>query len=302
MPVYNEEKYIVEAIESLLSQTYKDFTFFISDNNSTDKTSEICQNYAKEDKRIIYIKHPKNKGSFFNFKYVLDRANTPFFMFCGGHDKWHPQFIEKLLPIIERENLALVYPKSQEIKIDGTVGEIYEDNYTTTEINKSADRYLYFLRRVGKCNIFHGIWRTRILKNCYLKPVVGFDIIILAHAALMGKFKQQKDIFFFRRTVRKEKNKYLEQISRIIGKQHRKNTIVFLLKSQFIFENIRMLYQKNSSISIASKLLLSIKTIHIWAIRFYIKPFSIKIIKKILPNKFYLILKNKIKTNKHLLR
>lgn len=113
MPVYNEEDYIGEAIVSLLSQTYKDFILIISDNASTDRTPEICKHYAAKDKRIIFVRHAQNKGGFFNFKYVLDKANTPFFMWCGGHDKWDPQFAEKLFSLIQNEDLILVYSQTR---------------------------------------------------------------------------------------------------------------------------------------------------------------------------------------------
>ena len=52
MPVYNGEKYIKGAIDSLLAQTFTDFELIISDNCSTDKTSQICNEYALKDSRI----------------------------------------------------------------------------------------------------------------------------------------------------------------------------------------------------------------------------------------------------------
>jgi glycosyltransferase involved in cell wall biosynthesis len=69
MPAYNAEKYIGEAIESILNQTYKNFEFIIVDDASTDNTWRIIQKYAKKDKRIIidknktnlYIAHNRNK-------------------------------------------------------------------------------------------------------------------------------------------------------------------------------------------------------------------------------------------------
>jgi len=53
MPAYNAEKYIGEAIESILNQTFRDFEFIIIDDCSTDKKWEIIQNYSKIDSRII---------------------------------------------------------------------------------------------------------------------------------------------------------------------------------------------------------------------------------------------------------
>jgi len=303
MPVYNEENYIGEAIESLLSQTYKDFILIISDNGSTDRTPEICKHYVDKDKRIVFVRHAQNKGGFFNFKYILDRANTPFFMRCNGHDKWDPQFVEKLLSLIQKEDLILIYPQTREIKIDGTPGEIYQDDYTTAKMEGPIDRYMYILKHMAICNFFDGIWKTQALKNCYFKPVITSDVLILLQAALLGKFKQYNSPLFFRRTVRQEeKNPYVRQFRSVTGIDSQKIPNSFFLKGQFIFENVKMIYKTNSQLSATSKLILSIRTTYIWIRRFYINPFLVKIlknlvkiVKKILPDRTYLSLKDKVK-------
>jgi len=62
MPVFNREKYISIAIQSILKQTWKDFRFIIYDDGSTDSTSQILSNYAKKDPRILIINNSKNIG------------------------------------------------------------------------------------------------------------------------------------------------------------------------------------------------------------------------------------------------
>ena len=60
MPVYNGERYLKEAIESILNQTYRDFEFIIINDASTDKSEEIIKSF--NDPRIVYIKNDKNLG------------------------------------------------------------------------------------------------------------------------------------------------------------------------------------------------------------------------------------------------
>ena len=62
MPAYNVEKYIGEAIESILNQTFTDFEFIIINDGSTDNTAKIIREYTQKDKRIRFINHKKNKG------------------------------------------------------------------------------------------------------------------------------------------------------------------------------------------------------------------------------------------------
>src|SRR5688572_3563508 len=62
LAVYNGEKYLREAIDSILAQTFTDYELIISDNASTDSTPEICQEYAARDLRIRYHRNATNIG------------------------------------------------------------------------------------------------------------------------------------------------------------------------------------------------------------------------------------------------
>jgi len=55
------------------------------------------QQYAKKDKRIKLFRQPKNIGGLKNFRFVLEQAQTPYFIWLAGHDIWHPKLLEKLL-------------------------------------------------------------------------------------------------------------------------------------------------------------------------------------------------------------
>jgi len=103
MPVYNGVSFIREALDSLLGQTFQDFELIISDNASTDGTAEICQEYAKEDSRIIYTRQTTNIGAASNFDFVLDQAAGEYFMWAAHDDVWSRNFIEALLEIVEHQ-------------------------------------------------------------------------------------------------------------------------------------------------------------------------------------------------------
>lgn len=100
MPVYNGEKYIRQALDSLMSQTYKNFELIISDNASTDETRKICEEYAKRDKRIKYMQQKENTGDTNNFKFVLEQATGEYFMWASHDDLWEPTCISELCSLL----------------------------------------------------------------------------------------------------------------------------------------------------------------------------------------------------------
>ena len=102
LPVYNGAKFIHNAISSLLKQSYTNFELLISDNASTDQTESVCRNFAKMDKRIKYTRHETNRGYVWNFSSVLQQADTEYFMWAGADDVWHPEFIERNLSFLEK--------------------------------------------------------------------------------------------------------------------------------------------------------------------------------------------------------
>lgn len=86
MPVYNREKLVTRAIDSILAQTYKDFEFIIVDDGSTDSTPQILKNYARLDKRIKILKNKRNKGISFSRNRGLDAARGEFVAIMDSDD------------------------------------------------------------------------------------------------------------------------------------------------------------------------------------------------------------------------
>ncbi len=74
MPVWNGREFIKLALDSLLSQDFKDFEIIISDNASTDNTEKICEEYVKKGERIKCILQRENIWLDRNFNFVLDKA------------------------------------------------------------------------------------------------------------------------------------------------------------------------------------------------------------------------------------
>jgi len=93
IPTYNRREYLKQAIESVLAQTFGDFTILVSDNASTDGTQELVMEYAKADRRIVYHCFPTNRGPAYNWHYLLEHAESPLFAWLPDDDLWLPDHL-----------------------------------------------------------------------------------------------------------------------------------------------------------------------------------------------------------------
>lgn len=100
IPTYNMGKFIAEAIESALNQSFTDFEILIGDNLSTDNTLEIIQKF--NDKRIRLIKNPTNIGAIANFNNLINESKGEYIKFLEADDKLHEKCLEKILDIFNQ--------------------------------------------------------------------------------------------------------------------------------------------------------------------------------------------------------
>lgn len=120
MPVFNGEKYIREALDSVLAQTYQDFELIISDNASNDKTQAICIDYSERDARVKYFRQHQNLGGHWNFNFVAQTAKGPLFTWLAHDDILEPNFLEESVEYMSRRsNTVLVVGDFKIIDGDG---------------------------------------------------------------------------------------------------------------------------------------------------------------------------------------
>jgi glycosyltransferase involved in cell wall biosynthesis len=120
LPVYNGDEYLCAAIESALSQAYNNIELIISDNNSTDKTQELCLAYAATDHRVRYFRQDKNIGPQGNFHFVATKAEGELFTWLAHDDILEPHFISEAVEyILPRPEVKLVAGDFKLIDSDG---------------------------------------------------------------------------------------------------------------------------------------------------------------------------------------
>lgn len=91
MAVFNGEKYLAEAIESVLDQTFSDFEFFIVNDGSTDRTESIIMSYLGKDGRIVYLKNEINSGQSESWNRAIRLARGEFIVRMDADDICLPE-------------------------------------------------------------------------------------------------------------------------------------------------------------------------------------------------------------------
>ena len=108
MPSYNTAQYIGETIGSVLAQTYTNWELIIVDDCSTDHTEEVVQPFLV-DKRIRFLKNPKNSGAAIARNYALREAQGKWIAFLDSDDIWFPEKLEKQIAFMQRNGYHFSY-------------------------------------------------------------------------------------------------------------------------------------------------------------------------------------------------
>ncbi len=204
MPTFNGISHIRKAIDSLLSQTYRNFEFIISDNASNDGTSEVCQEYARKDGRIKYIKQKKNISGADNFNFLLQQAKGEYFMWASDDDVWGSRFIEECVEKFNADKeIIMVFSNFANIDENGNIIKNYiPQKFFAFEkdIYRRLKKYLLFYVSEGKANLIHGLW---VRKELVQVPIFGFswgtDINFIFRSLIRGRFGLADKMLFFKR-------------------------------------------------------------------------------------------------------
>ncbi len=192
LPVYNGQRFVGKAIESILNQDYGDFELIISDNASTDDTGHICQQYARMDKRIRYYRNEVNVGAASNHNRVFELANGKYFKWAGHDDECHPQFLGRCVEVLDRapDSVVLAYPQAELIDQDGTVTDRYLVSIAC-ESPRPHSRLAKVLMCIDLGTPMYGVVRSEALRKTHLHgSYIGADYVLLAELALLGEIRE----------------------------------------------------------------------------------------------------------------
>ena len=217
LPVYNGERLLAQALECLLAQTFRDFELVISDNASTDRTSEICYAYVQRDPRVRYVRNPRNLAAVANFNRVFELSTAPLFKWAAHDDLHLETYLEGCIRLLD-ENPGVVLAHSGTAFIDDN-GELFPFSPETgsyidpkTAAHLVADgpdigdspvavkRFWQVLTRARWGTHQFGVIRRASLEQTRLEQnFAGGDRAMLAELALLGRFQSTPQRLFLKR-------------------------------------------------------------------------------------------------------
>lgn len=209
LPVRNGERFLSQALASLLGQSYEDFELIVSDNASDDRTASIVAEAAARDSRVRLDRSAENLGAVANFNRVLGLARGEHFMWAACDDLWEPDYVKVLAERLAREPQAVLafcdfdnideagasvrtYPHLFELLADGT--------------HDRLARYLGQAEYLGKANLIYGLTRREALVRAggftiWSARMWGVDMLAVYRLLSLGPMTLSDRRLFHKRLV-----------------------------------------------------------------------------------------------------
>jgi len=117
IPVFNGAKYLAEALQSVFSQTWRDYEVIVVNDGSTDDSMEVCKQFPD-----VRITHQENHGQSAARNTGVRHARGEYIAFLDQDDRWYPEKLARQVPILEEgPTYGMVYSNADEIDEDGRI-------------------------------------------------------------------------------------------------------------------------------------------------------------------------------------
>jgi glycosyltransferase involved in cell wall biosynthesis len=210
MPLYNQTKYLSEALNSLLAQTYSNFKLIISDDSTEPGPAQIVKSFSDQDHRIIYFRNEVRKGMVNNWRNCFHLStDVDYFAWVGDHDVWQPDWLDTMVQVLDNNpNIVLVYPKTVNVDMQGNRRDKKPEKslplFSTLGLN-DADR-IKFVSQSGHGfgSMVYGLFRAEALRRAgVFRRVLYPDVILMLELSFQGDLHQvDAELWYRRRTAR----------------------------------------------------------------------------------------------------
>jgi glycosyltransferase involved in cell wall biosynthesis len=160
LSTYNGERYLRQQLDSLFSQTYRDFVVYVRDDGSSDTTMYILLEYDEKHTNMVIFKDLKsNKGACMSFMWLLEKVEAEYYMFCDQDDFWFPSKAQLTLDTIQaeerRSSKTAILVHTDLIVTDSTLKIIYKSLWENDNTNplRITRKFLRVLNYVTGCTM-----------------------------------------------------------------------------------------------------------------------------------------------------
>jgi len=171
IPVYNNEKTIIKAVNSVIKQTLKQLQIIIIDDGSIDKTPVLLQQLKMLDNRIEIYTHPYNKGLGEARNTGMRYAKGEFISFLDSDDYLHLNYLESMYEKASSEDLDIL--QSQHIKHENNKKRVLPKNFPPFAHPITGFNY-YINANFIEPTAWGKLWKTSFLKNNHLQFSTGY--------------------------------------------------------------------------------------------------------------------------------
>ena len=197
LPVFNGEKSLAQALDALLDQDYSNLEIIISDNGSTDRTSEICEEFLTKDSRIKYYRSSENRGSNWNFNRVFELSSGKYFMWAAHDDLRELSFVRVCFEKLEQSPKAVLCQTHTEMFVQNREGRLCISHLNSFDgVTGLVERYRETLKHFPAVAIY-GVYRSSAVKKTHmLNRSIASDLAFIQELSIYGSFVQVPEILF----------------------------------------------------------------------------------------------------------
>ena len=205
--LFNRAKYLKEALDSLLGQSFADFRLVLLDDGSTDETEQICREYAKRDRRVTYVRNDERLGMVAAWKRAFELAagagDVEYFAWASDHDRWNEHWLRTLVAELDTHpGTVLAYPLTQRISPEGAPLSKPARFFDTAGMTDVRDRWLALSasRSVAAGDMVYGLARVDAMKAAgVFREVLTPDRLLMAELTIRGEIRQVPHVLWYRR-------------------------------------------------------------------------------------------------------
>ena len=199
VPVYNVEKFLPRCLESLAAQTMQDIEILLIDDGSTDRSGEICADFAARDGRFRLIRQ-ENRGVFGAWNRGLDEARGENLMFVDSDDWVEPDFCETPWRCAVEQDADLVLFRYRRANEEGEPFPVASISVPVGQIDR--DTALDLLFGAARSYVWNKLWRKSLFDGIRFPDVIAFTDVGTTYRLVLRAeriFSLDRPLYYYRK-------------------------------------------------------------------------------------------------------